>query len=228
MPTSDTYSVLADGTREGSFAQRARSKRSRKLIETFPDLSNMTVLDLGGTPQFWSGFPVRPAHVTLVNLTPVASTADWITTMMCDACSPTESIRSSRFDLVVSNSVIEHVGGHSQRQRFADLVARTSDRHWIQTPYRYFPIEPHWLFPCMQFLPLRVRAAITQHWPLSPARATNLRDAVGNAASVELLSVTEMQTYFPESIIWYERFGPLVKSLTAIRSVSVRRTHLET
>lgn len=219
MPTADDYRALfADGTRKGSFAQRARGKRSQKLIETFPGLSDMSVLDLGGTPQFWSEFPVRPAHVTLVNVMPIASLADWITTVTGDACSPPEPIRNSRFDLVVSNSVIEHVGGHVQRQRFADVVARSAARHWIQTPYRYFPIEPHWLFPCMQFLPLRVRAAITQHWPLSPARARDLRDAVGNAASVELLSITEMRNYFPESTIWYERFGLLVKSLTAIRS----------
>lgn len=219
MPTADDYrALLADGTRKGSFAQRARGKRSKKLIETFPGLADMNVLDLGGTPQFWSGFPARPARVTLVNLMPVASPADWITTVTGDACSLPESIRSARFDLVVSNSVIEHVGGHVQRQRFAEVVERSAARHWIQTPYRYFPVEPHWLFPCMQFLPLRIRAAITRHWPLSPGRATNLRDAIENAASVELLSITEMRNYFPGSTLWYERFGPLVKSVTAIRS----------
>jgi hypothetical protein len=134
--------------------------------------------------------------VTLVNVMPVASSSDWITTVTGDACS-TEANGNARFDLVVSNSVIDHVGGHVQRQRFAELVERSADRHWIQTPYRYFPIEPHWLFPCMQFLPLRARAAITQHWPLSPRRARGLRDVVGNAASVELLSITEMRSYFP-------------------------------
>jgi hypothetical protein len=219
MPTTDDYrALLADGTRKGSFAQRARGKRSQKLIETFPGLGDMTVLDLGGTPQFWGGFPVRPAHVTLVNLLPVASPADWIKTVEGDACSPPESMRNTRFDLVVSNSVIEHVGGHAQRQRFAEVVEKSADRHWVQTPYRYFPIEPHWLFPFMQFLPLRVRATITQRWPLSPGREKDLRDAVANAASVELRSITEMRSYFPESTIWYERFGLLVKSLTAIRS----------
>lgn len=218
MTTADNYrSLLADGTRKGSFAQRARAKRSQKLLETFPGLRDMCVLDLGGTTEFWSGFPVRPAHVTMINLVPVSSAADWITTIEGDACAPPESINKSRFDLVVSNSVIEHVGGHAQRQRFAEVVARSSDRHWIQTPYRFFPIEPHWLFPCMQFLPMRVRAGITQHWPLSPGRASDFRDAVGNAASVELLSKTEMRTYFPDSTIWCERFGPFIKSLTAIR-----------
>jgi hypothetical protein len=218
MSKTDTYRLIADSTRKGSFAQRARGKRSRKLIDTFPDLAKMRVLDLGGTPQFWTTCPVRPAHVTLVNLLPVQAPAPWVTTLVGDACTLPGAISKTRFDLVISNSVIEHVGGHAQRQRFADVVAASADRHWVQTPYRYFPIEPHWLFPGMQFMPLRARAAITRHWPLSPARAGNLRDAVANAASVELLSITEMRSYFPESILWYERFGPVVKSLVAFRA----------
>ena len=32
--------------------------------------------------------------------------------------------------------------------------------HWVQTPYRYFPVEPHFLFPGFQFLPLTVRAVL--------------------------------------------------------------------
>ena len=28
----------------------------------------------------------------------------------------------------------------------------------VQTPYRYFPVEPHWLFPGLQFLPMGLRA----------------------------------------------------------------------
>jgi hypothetical protein len=70
----------------------------------------------------------------------------------------------------------------------------------------------------MQFLPLRARAALTRHWPLSPARASTVAEAVENAASVELLSLTEMRFYFPSSELWYERIGGLVKSVTAIRT----------
>ncbi len=37
---------------------------------------------------------------------------------------------------------------------------------WVQTPYRYFPIEPHWIFPGFQFLPLSARTEISRRWPL--------------------------------------------------------------
>jgi hypothetical protein len=210
--------MLADSERPGSLGQRARAKRSDKLMATFPDLASMRVLDLGGGPPFWRGFAVQPAHVTVLNLLPLEAPEPWIETVVGDACAPPSAISAERYDLVVSNSVIEHVGGHLQRQRFADVVQAAAERHWVQTPYRYFPVEPHWLCPGMQFLPLRARATLTRRWPLSPARASTVAEAVENAASVELLSLTEMRFYFPSSQIWYERIGGLVKSVTAIRS----------
>lgn len=210
--------ILADSERRGSLGERARARRSDKLLATFPDLASMRVLDLGGGPPFWRAFEVRPAHVTVLNLLHLDAAEPWIETVVGDACAPPPAVSAERYDLVVSNSVIEHVGGHAQRQRFADVVHRSAERHWVQTPYRYFPIEPHWLCPGMQFLPLRARAVLTRHWPLSPGRASSVAEAVENAASVELLSVTEMRCYFPSSQIWYERLGGLVKSLTAIRT----------
>jgi hypothetical protein len=188
------------------------------LLATFPDLASMRLLDLGGGPPFWRGFAVQPKHVTVLNLLALEAPEPWIETVVGDACAPPPAVARERYDLVVSNSVIEHVGGHIQRQRFADVVQTAAERHWVQTPYRYFPVEPHWLCPGMQFLPLRVRASLTRHWPLSPARADTLAEAVENAASVELLSMTEMRAYFPSSELWYERMAGLVKSVTAIRA----------
>src|SRR5262245_1233581 len=100
----------------------------------FP-LADMTVVDLGGTPSWWERAPVRPQHVTIVNLTAPEPAPPWITQYQADACT-----FEGAFDLVLSNSVLEHVGGHAQRCRFAETVQALAPKHWIQTPYRYFPI----------------------------------------------------------------------------------------
>ena len=207
-----------NGARTDARGYGARARRAAKLLETFPDLADMTVLDLGGEPPFWRTFTVRPASVTVLNLMSFDVDEPWLETAVGDACDPPADVAARRYDLVISNSVIEHVGGHGPRQRFADVVHRAADRHWVQTPYRYFPVEPHWVFPGMQFLPLRARAEVTRRWPLSPGRADNLPEAIANAASVELLSLTEMRTYFPGSRLWYERFGGLIKSVVAIKA----------
>ena len=117
-----------------------------------------------------------------------------------------------------SNSVLEHLGGHSNRSRFAEGARLLAPLHWIQTPYRYFPIEPHWLFPGMQFLPLAVRARIAATWPLSHSHSPDLDRATSAALWTELISVTELRHYFPQSDIVRERALGLTKSIIAIRS----------
>ncbi|GAB2728020.1 class I SAM-dependent methyltransferase [Streptomyces bullii] len=211
--------TIADPSRPGSLAHSARSRRWQELLRCFPDLPEMRVLDLGGTPASWRGAPVRPAQVVTVNLDPhTAREAEpGITAVVADACGPCLPGRFSaeRFDLVYSNSVLEHVGGHYRRRQFTDTVHAQGTHHWIQTPYRYFPVEPHWLFPGLQWLPFRARVAVSQYWPLGHIRRAGRADAVRDVQEVELLSVTEMRSYFPASDIWIERFAGLPKSLVA-------------
>ena len=134
----------------------------------------MTVIDLGGTTKSWLRAPIRPASVHVVNLDPPSpDVPDWIRADQADACRLPAHISASSYDLVYSNSVIEHVGGHAQRVRFADAVRGLASRHWIQTPYRYFPVEPHWLFPGFQFLPLALRAEVARRWPLAHVRSSS-------------------------------------------------------
>jgi hypothetical protein len=187
-------------------------------MRRFPALADMRVIDLGGVTRVWSQAPVQPREVTVLNTFPQEERADFIRTVVGDACDPPPSVRGQRWDLVYCNSVIEHVGGHWRRTALADSVHTLGDHHWVQTPYRFFPLEPHWLFPGLQFLPARARANVTLRWPLGAYRRVHERDqAVRWSLDTELLSRTEMQHYFPDSDIVSERIGPLVKSLISVR-----------
>lgn len=204
---------------QGSVGERRRFKRWEWFARTFTYIDSMSVIDLGGTAEAWRRAPVRPASLHIINLEPEAAEIPaWIRVDRADACDLPGHIASTKYNLVFSNSVIEHVGGHSQRQRFADTIHTLADRNWVQTPYRYFPIEPHWLFPGFQFLPLSERARISRHWPLSHTLASSLEESIRQAMSVELLSRTEMKFYFPYSKIESERILGVVKSLIAIRA----------
>ncbi|MGW3742128.1 hypothetical protein ACWD62_16240 [Streptomyces sp. NPDC005146] len=120
-----------------------------------------------------------------------------------------------RFDLVYSNSVPEHLGGHYRRQQFADTVHSHADHHWVQTPYRYFPVEPHLLFPGFQWLPFPARVAISQRWPHGHVPRAEHAQATRDVQEVELLSAAKICSYFPSSRIWFEHFAGLPKSLAA-------------
>lgn len=206
---------------ERSIGQRSRRRRAEQLLEFFPDLSDMTVLDLGGGADFWDRSLVRPARV--VGLNPeVRSTEDfdWYTHVVGDACDPPDEVRAMSFDLVFSNSTIEHVGGIERRQRFASAVRSIAPAHWVQTPNRYFPVEPHFLFPGFQFLPARARARIVRHWPLVHTRSEDPGEALEVVLYTELLGAAEMTLLFPDSTITAERFLGLTKSLIAVRNGS--------
>lgn len=202
-----------------SWGGRRRARRAGWLAATFPDLADMTVIDLGGRVETWERAPVRPAHVHVVNLeAPPAQVPDWAEVDHGDACQLPDRIAARRYDLVFSNSVIEHVGGHERRERFADAVHKLADRHWVQTPYRHFPIEPHWIAPGMQYLPVRVRAEVAYRWPLQQTRARTREDALREVLWTELLDYTQMRTLFPDSRIVTERLAGLPKSLIAVRT----------
>jgi hypothetical protein len=202
----------------GSVGERRRAGRWERLRETFGEIESMSVMDLGGTAEAWQRAPLRPASVHVVNLEPEPEgLPDWIRADQADATALPPTIIGAHYDLVFSNSVIEHVGGHVQRLRFADAIHKLADRHWVQTPYRYFPIEPHWLFPGFQFLPLTIRAEISRRWPLVHTQSPNRGEGLRAAMSVELLSRTEMAVYFPDSEICTERMLGTTKSLIAIK-----------
>ena len=87
----------------------------------------------------------------------------------------------------------------------------------MQTPYRYFPVEPHWLLPGMQWLPYEARVQLSLHWNRGHIRTYTREDAAKRVDEIDLLSISQMGRYFPNSMIRYERFAGLVKSLVAIR-----------
>jgi hypothetical protein len=207
---------LVDGP--DSWGAKRRARRWTWFTDTFPDLAQMSVLDLGGRVDTWERAPVRAKHVHVVNLESApAELPDWAEADHGDACALPAHIGSRRYDLVFSNSVIEHVGGHERRLRFAETVHAMADAHWVQTPYRYFPVEPHWVAPGLQYLPLKARTSIAHVWPLQHTKAADKAETLQSVLWTELLDKTQMRHYFPTSQIRSERVAGLTKSMIAVK-----------
>jgi hypothetical protein len=203
----------------GSVGDRRRQRRWQWFHTAFPEIESMSVVDLGGRADSWLRAPVHPASVHVIDLEPSSEDLpSWIRADEADACDLPSWITANRYDLVFSNSVIEHVGGHSPRMQFAASVHKLAERHWVQTPYRYFPIEPHWLFPGFQFLPLNIRAELSRRWPLVHTPSASHQEGLRAAMGVELLSRAEMAYYFPDSVLQFERIGGIIKSLIAVKT----------
>jgi SAM-dependent methyltransferase len=106
------------------------------------------------------------------------------------------------FAIAYSNSVVEHVVERHDRRRYADELRRVGRRYFVQTPNRWFPLEPHALLPLVHWLP---RAVGRRLWPLGVSD-----DPFENT---RLLGARELRRLFPDGVIVRERVGPLTKSL---------------
>jgi len=194
----------------------------RRFARDFGVTNETRILDVGGTPFNWLLLNVRP-RITIVNMPRAREAFDeHFTCVFADGRALPFADHS--FDIVFSNSVIEHVGnGESQRQ-FAEEITRVGRAYWVQTPNRRFPIEPHLLTPFLHFLPATWQRRIARKftvWALierpSPDRwefyiEHYLRD-------IRLLDAGDMQRLFPGAEIVRERLGGWTKALIAVRRV---------
>ena len=204
--------------RDKSLAERMRLRRWDLIRMQLPELHEMKVLDLGGTMSWWMRAPVRPQHVTVVNLeTPTADDPAWLTSVTGDACCADSLLPGQSFDLTFSNSLIEHVGGPKPRSALAHVIRSLAPRYLVQTPYRYFPIEPHWVFPALQFVPLPLRNGIAQRWPFGHTRNWGAPQVLNEVMFTELIGALEMRTLFPDGRLYWERLAGFPKSMIVIR-----------
>lgn len=213
---------LFDPSNKHSFNQKFRKKRFdyflQFIVANLGPNASFSILDIGGTQRYWesmSFFSAFPnAKITLVNLVKEEVRHEHMTSEIGNACDlhqyPTQS-----FDIVFSNSVIEHLYTYEQQQKMAAEVLRIGKHHFIQTPYYYFPIEPHWMVPFFQFLPATFRIFLTRNFSLGHIqKAATMETATELVNEVRLLSIKEMKALFPQSKIYKEYLLGLVKSIT--------------
>lgn len=207
--------ALADFRRSNSAAAHFRRQRLALLAGLMEGLSEpVRILDVGGTQLFWDTNAAAQnleVEVTLLNVTAQPVTSPRFTSVAGDARSLDYDDNS--FDVVFSNSVIEHVGDHADQQRMAEEVRRVGARYFVQTPNRWFPIEPHFLVPLFQFLPVRLRVWLVRHRALGwHERASSREEAHEMVTSIRLLGRRRFVSLFPDGTLHRERLLGLTKS----------------
>lgn len=173
------------------------------------------ILDIGGTEDYWKNQGLdlgENIEIVLLNLYKTDVKTPGFTSIKGDATN-LEGIADKSFDLVYSNSVIEHLFTLEQQEKMAKETMRVGKSYFIQTPNKYFPIEPHWVFPFFQFLPFGVQVFLTQHFNLGHIpKAENKERAISLVKEVRLLSKKEFVGMFKGSQLFTEKFLGLNKS----------------
>ncbi len=198
---------------------RFRRRRMRLLARLFQIREDWLVLDVGGTPSIWEHCPVRPRLVLLNKPRARESVPPGV--LYVDGDGTALPFPDLCFDLVFSNSVIEHLGAHEAMERFAREIRRTARRYFVQTPDASFPVEPHLYTPFLHWLPGSWQQALAPRfslWSLTARVPAEQREWYVRhyLDEIRLLNAGQLQELFPEARILRERALGLPKSLIAV------------
>lgn len=218
--------ILASSDEKASLGNKFREKRFRyfqsiiqPIIEekrksgTLP----LNILDVGGTESYWvnMSYHLKPEiNIKLVNLVTFPTNYSNISSVKGDATN-LKDYEDNEYDIVFSNSVIEHLYNFEAQQKMSAEVQRVGKKHFIQTPNKHFFIEAHYILPFFQYLPKKAQYPILTKTLLSRGRKWDKTFAAQYVDEIRLLSISEMRTIFPNSCIYKEKFLGMTKSITA-------------
>jgi hypothetical protein len=202
-----------------------------RVVEDFLDHEGVplsgqpiSILDAGGSADYWKERGLvgdERFSISVLNLEGGAAgfgegRYPGIIEIAGDATKLMDIFSPRQFDIVFSNSLIEHVGDARRQRAMADGVRQVGDAFWVQAPNYYSPLEPHFLSPlCPPYMPEWIRVIGAR---ISPrGNGTTWRKARQELDSIRLLRDGELEAMFPDAEIVPERVYGFVKSWMVLR-----------
>jgi len=181
------------------FQDRFRPARMKKFTDMFNVTDKHKIIDLGGSETNWTYIEQKPT-VLAANIHYDEEFLDNVEIRRMDATAL--PLKDNCMDIAFSNSVIEHVGDWEAQKAFAIEARRVAPNYYIQTPNRWFFMEPHFLCPLVHLLPRPLYRKLLPffsvwYWITRPSK--DKVDAMFE--EIKMLSKSEMQELFPDGEI---------------------------
>jgi hypothetical protein len=186
----------------------------RQFRQLFGVTAETRILDIGGSEFNWMLLRFS-THVTLLNLA-VPRESNFTCVVADGKYLP---FKDGVFDLVYSNSVIEHLESFENQRLFAAEARRVGQSYYVQTPNKWFFIEPHLITPFIHWLPRRIQRLLLRNftvWGWIARPTSQYCESFMN--EICLLDKSELQRLFPDADIIHERFLGLSKSIMAVKN----------
>ena len=200
----------------------------RLLDQILATKENATILDIGGRRDYWR--LLDPKYHDKISIT-ILNTEDEvdrepsddigiaIETVVGDGTHMPQYADGS-FDLVHSNSVIEHVGLHQAMAAMARETQRLGRAYYLQTPNFWFPLEPHYGLPFFHWLPEPTRMWANTRFNVGFGKKCSFEEAMIRADHTRIVSRRLLRHVLPDGVHDSEKFWGLNKSLIVYRNYS--------
>jgi hypothetical protein len=220
--------ALQDNSDPNSLVSRFRRARARRIVELIGRIharkGRVSIIDLGGEANYWTlldraFLEASKVRITLVNPGGIDEAADpaLFEVVDGDACDLPQ-YADHAFDLVHSNSVIEHVGDWPRMEAFAASCRRLAAAYYVQTPYFWFPVEPHFSAPFFHWRSEQSRArSLLKRGHGFSRRAADMGQAMRDVQHARLLDKSQFRFLYPDAVHHDEVVAGLTKSLIAVR-----------
>jgi len=177
------------------------------LFQTLLNVKKDTpILDVGGEFEFWENMKFE--NIMLLNIHKKNENKNIKSIVYDGGKFP---FKDKKFEVVFSNSTIEHVGDFRDQKLFASEIQRVGKLYFVQTPSFWFPYEPHAMIPFYQFLPSNIKMWLRTIYPKSTYPIEKL-------LSIRLLTKKELKYLFPSATIITERMFLFPKSYYAVKN----------
>jgi hypothetical protein len=195
-----------------------RRKRMAGFVDKLRPTAETTILDIGGSAFNWDLINSN-SKITLLNLLPpkeMRKNHGQYDFVIGDGTAL--KYENNSFDIAYSNSVIEHLHSWEMQKKFALELSRVGEKLWVQTPAKWFFIEPHFITPFIHFFPKTWQRHLLRNftiwgWITRPSQS----EIDGLLEEIRLLTFSEMKQLFPDCEIERERFLFFTKCYIAIR-----------
>jgi|MTBAKSStandDraft_2_1061841.scaffolds.fasta_scaffold103087_2 hypothetical protein len=141
--------------------KKSRERKYQELIDLIKLSEQTTILDIGVADKEYSPFdnyfekkfpyPDKVTALSILELNEFSKKYPKIKPVYYGG--RIFPFKDQSFSVVISNAVIEHVGGLAEQTFFINEMIRVGQKIYFTTPAKEFPIEIHTNYPLVHWLP---------------------------------------------------------------------------
>jgi len=147
------------------FSLRARKRMYRKFLDLCAPGGYSQILDLGATPDmklkdsnFLEKLYPHKENITLASIEDCNNVVNayGLKGFVCNKPKEALPFKDGEFDICFCSATLEHVGTREDQIFFLNECLRVSNKIFLTTPNRYFPVEMHTFILFMHWLPWKI------------------------------------------------------------------------